>query len=501
MVFRGKPSKACERCRERRLRCNFHRPSCGGCQRARVACSGYRDTETIRIKDQTDFVTSKVTGKSAVVQIKPNVTPPRLRHLPQDLQALGRDMFFAYYVADFSRTWEFVYQYLDPSTSPEHVSLGIDAASLAFLAHQVSSQTAHEMSRRKYGEALRKINKVLQNPESAKASSTFEAVLLLDLFEKIMKSSVQLSASRHAHIEGALALVKLRGVESFTEGAELKALMGFTLDATICALTTGRYIPQVIRDIRVHAAPFVDTSYPKWKLGGIMLAVCDLGAEMRCGLLTSEERISRCQELDQQLKKVGLEAGPAWHYDRKVSVTDTRATVPDGFFPLYDIYPNRTITQMWNTLRLTRILLCEEIIASCASSSNPDSAAQSEEAELALIGMIREICASVPQMTNCDYAALHKLSRGAQTGPGAQHTHTMSHNFDVYVLIFSLYIVAWARHCPPAAHDWAIKQLHHIADHFGIKEAALILDILETQEHIQPWSAFRALGSSAFAAA
>jgi hypothetical protein len=55
----------------------------------------------------------------------------------------------------------------------------------------------------------------------------------------------------------------------------------------------------------------------------------------------------------------------------------------------------------------------------------------------------------------------------------------------VYVLIFSLYIVAWARHCPPAAHDWAVKQLHHIADHFGIKEAALILDILGTQEQLQ----------------
>ncbi|CAO2648851.1 Nn.00g098000.m01.CDS01 [Neocucurbitaria sp. VM-36] len=459
------------------------------CIRVGEACNGYRDTETIRISDQTEFVRSKALTKASFIQSKQANAPLKLRHLPQDLQIMGRDMFFAYYVSDFCQTWDFLYQYLDHNATPEHLTLGIDAVSLAFLSHQVSSPTAKDLGRRKYCEALRKFNQELQDPEKAKATSTFEGALLLDLFEKIMTSASYLTTSSHAHVQGALALVKLRGIEQFTDGTELTALMGLTLNSTVCSLSTGRPIPEEIREIRNYTARFVDTSYPKWKLGGFMIEITDLASEMRNGKLTSTETKTRSIELDRQLEAMALEAGPVWSYERKfVSGHDQRVIVPDGFFPLYDVYPNRMITQMWNVLRLTRILLCEEIVASCSAAEDPESQAQSERARFAIVEMIREICASVPQMTNCDFAARHKLPDGGLSGPcSSQHSHTMSHILDVYILIFSLYIVAWSRNCPPTAREWTIKQLHHIANHFGIREAAVILNILkkrEEEEHV-----------------
>jgi hypothetical protein len=66
----------------------------------------------------------------------------------------------------------------------------------------------------------------------------------------------------------------------------------------------------------------------------------------------------------------------------------------------------------------------------------------------------------------------------------------MPHILDVYILIFSLYVVAWSKSCPQAAREWSVKQLQHIADHFAIKEAAVILDALKKQkleEAIDPW--------------
>lgn len=90
--------------------------------------------------------------------------------------------------------------------------------------------------------------------------STLESALLLDLFEKMMLSNAETNASRHAHVEGALALVKLRGVEQFRQGPELRALLGLSLSATIFSLSTGRAIPDEVRQIRRHAAQFVDTS-------------------------------------------------------------------------------------------------------------------------------------------------------------------------------------------------------------------------------------------------
>jgi len=58
----------------------------------------------------------------------------------------------------------------------------------------------------------------------------------------------------------------------------------------------------------------------------------------------------------------------------------------------------------------------------------------------------------------------------------------MSHSLDIYIVIFSLYVVAWAHYCPVVAKNWAVEQLEHIADHFCIKEAASILVILRKQQ-------------------
>ncbi|KAH5698665.1 hypothetical protein HBI44_077550 [Parastagonospora nodorum] len=502
MTFRGKLSKACQRCRDRRLKCDLKKPFCSSCIRVGERCSGYRDTNAIRIDDQTDFIRAKALARATISQNKKPKAPLKLRHLPQDLQVLGREIFFANYVSDFSHTWDFLFSYLDPTSTPEHLSLGIDAVSLAFLSHQVGSPTAKEMGTRKYIEALRKINKVVQDPEMAAKMSTLESALLLDLFEKMMVSNTQINASRHAHVEGALALVKLRGVEHFRQGPELRALLGLSLNATICSLSTGRAISDEVRQIRRHAAQFIDTSYPKWRLSDCILEVTNLPEELRD--MSPRDRVTRNALLDRRLEIVALEAGNAWSYERKfVSGHDQRAFVPDGFFPLYDIYPNRTITQMWNTLRVTRIQLCEDIIEDCASL---DDTEELQRAKQVIVEMTREICAACPQMTNCSFAARRKLPDGAV--PDAHHTHTMSHILDVYIVIFSLYLVAWAQHCPAVAKEWAIGQLEHIADHFGIKEAANILVILRKQQggvtgdswDTGPWYVYKILGSHAFAA-
>ncbi|KAF2465939.1 uncharacterized protein BDR25DRAFT_306421 [Lindgomyces ingoldianus] len=461
-IHRGRLSKACKRCRDRRLRCDLQRPSCSSCIRANTPCTGYRDTETVRINDQTESVRSKALAPKNETNAKQPGAPSKFTHFPQDLQVLGRSMFFSYYVADFSRTWDFLYAYQDPQVVPEHLTLGIDAVSLAFLSHQVSSQAARDLARRKYSAALKRFNRALQDPETARKPSTFESALLFDLFEKIMKSDADVDVSNYAHVEGALALVKLRGIEQFREGTELRALLGLALSATIYALSTGNPIPEVVRGIRRHAAQFVDTSYPKWRLSDVILEVTDTEVEM---LFSRSASSSLCAKNIEERKFI--------------SGHDPRRIVPDGFFPLYDVYPNRMVTQMWNVLRLTRILLCEQVVDSLSSVEDEDAEHIIERAKLTITSMIREILASVPQMTNCDFAARHKLPKDSLPG---RHTHTMSHFLDVYILIYALYIVAWSRNCPPVARDWTMSQLNHISEHFGIKEASIVVGILRQQK-------------------
>jgi hypothetical protein len=153
---------------------------------------------------------------------------------------------------------------------------------------------------------------------------------------------------------------------------------------------------------------------------------------------------------------------------------------------------------------LNRILRCEDIIVLSATLEDADSNAESVRAKASITGieMVREICASCPQITNCDFAARHKLPNG--TVPGMPHRHTMSHVLDVYVLIYSLYVVARSRNCPAAARDFGIGQLEHIAEHFGIKEAAVTLTFLRESQppdrsmETDPWHVYMLLKGHAF---
>jgi hypothetical protein len=481
-----------------------------------VPCTGYRNTETVRINDQTEFVRSKALTRNSVIDAKLRRAPLKLTHLPQDLQVQGRSLFFSHYVSDFSRTWNFLHAYQDPQATPEYLTLGIDAVSLAFLAHQVSSQTARDLGRRKYGAALKLFNKALQYPGTAHNLSTFQSALLFDLFEKIMKPEADIDASSYAHVQGAIALVKLRGVEQFREGAEMNALLGLASNATIYALSTGIPIPAAVRDIRRHAEQFVDTSDPKWKLGDIILEVTDTEAEMMFLRSTSSSFCAKSIELDRKLEEIALNSGPTWTYERiLIAERDPRMIVSGNLLPFYDVYPNRMITQMWNVLRLIRILLCEQIVDGLLAAEDEDEDAGNEvkRARLAITSMTHEILASVAQMTNCDFAARHKLPKDSLPG---RHTHTMSHTLDVYILIYALYVVAWSRNCPLVARNWTMKQLSHISEHFGIKEASIVVNILQDQEtprdsvimdlpscekvRADPWLIYRLLGSYAFAA-
>ncbi|KAK7192014.1 uncharacterized protein CC84DRAFT_1125026 [Paraphaeosphaeria sporulosa] len=495
MVFRGKPSKACQRCRDRKLRCNLQRPSCSSCLRIGVRCYGYRDTDVLRISNETEFVHMKAISaeKRVMTPKRANKASFKLSHLPLDLQAQARQLFFAYYIADFSRVWDFLYPHFDPKTAPEHLSLSIDAASLAFLSHHVNSPSAQNLGRQKYVGALRETNKVLQDPTTLPQTNTLEASLLLDLFERITDSRPTSVVSQRAHVDGALALVRLRGLQHFTDPGGLKALTRLALNSVVISITNRESIPEDVTKIREHTANYTDVSHPKWLLSGITLKVTDLLSEITKSVLTAEEKVRRCVVLERQLEIIDNEAPPKWSYDRIYVTEEQEDTTLDGY---YDVYASRVDTQMWNVLRFIRIVLCDEIIESCANTNDKTSQHAMETAAL----VVREVCATVPQMTDCNGPARHKLPPGSSAN---MHTHTLSHFLDTYILLLGLYAAAWSRGCPEKARIWIIKQLDRIAEHFGVKEAATVAAILKMQDaraRTGPWDVYRLIGSYAFAA-
>ncbi|PVH99448.1 hypothetical protein DM02DRAFT_529029 [Periconia macrospinosa] len=503
MVYRGKPSKACQRCRERKLRCDLQRPHCNSCLRAGVRCYGYRDTESLRIENETQSVRSK--PKLLKGNTYPTVTRPKnvnLSHLPLDLQVQARELFIEYYIQDFSRAWDFLNPYLNSNDIPEHVRLGIDAASLAFLSHHVTSPSAANLGRLKYVSALQKTNAVLQCTNAAQETSTLDATLLLDLFEKILNSGgAAREKSQRAHIEGSLALVKLRGLNNFTDEAGVKKLYRLTINTMISCVSLGSPVPSELFKIREHLSHFMNTKDPKFRSVGVIFNTTTPGEELSQSLPDPWENIERCASLDEQLETISLEASPTW-YVFWVDLHYSSERVLDDF---YDVYDSRMTTQMWNALRVSRLLLCEEILESLPACQSEKSVRAAQRATAAMDELIKEICASVPQMTDCKNAAKSKLPPNADACISF-HGHTVSHFLDNYILLYALYVAGWSRGCQTRQRAWIIKQLIHIGDHFRVKEAALVANILQNQtknamsEKPRPWDIYRLLGSYAFAA-
>jgi hypothetical protein len=335
--------------------------------------------------------------KSNIPQKQPNKSF-KLAHLPLDLQVQARELFFAYYIKDFSRNWDFLFPYFDSGFTPDHLSLSIDAVSLAFLSHHFISPSAQNLGCKKYVSALRKTNLALENTDIAREASTLDASLLLDLFEKLTKPAFASDETQRAHIDGALALVKLRGLENFTDIAGLRTLNRLSLNALICAISQQQSIPPEVFEVREHLAHFFDTEDPKFRSTGLTLEVTNLVSEIRSGNLSPQEKVRRCTELDKQFKQISLHASPYWSYERvHVSAEERNERMLDGF---YDVYNERMTTQMWNALRVTRILLCEEVMEASSALQDDESLQHIQRAAEVIDLTIQEICASVPQMTD-----------------------------------------------------------------------------------------------------
>lgn len=434
------------------------------------------------------------TSNSNVLRKRKAEVPAKLQELPLDMQVQARTIFFAYYIADFSQIWDFLYPCLDPRNTPEHVSLGIDAVSLAFLSHHTTCPSAQTLGRKKYVSALSKTKEFLQYPGMAQQASMLEASLLLDLFEKLTTSRPSTVSTQRAHVDGALALVKLRGLEQFTDASSVKALLRLALNIIVTCIHNVVRVPEDMYAIRAHLAQFTDVSHPKWRLTDVILDITDLMCDANEGLATGEEKLERCIDLERRLEIIEDEGASVWTYKRIYVLSDeaTNNTL-DGF---YDIYGSRIDTQTRNVQRFMRLVLFDEIIA---TSTNPNDEV-GQRAYRTSATLIADICASVPQMTDCAGPARSKLPVGSTW---SSHTHTLSHFLDTYILLFGLYAAGWSRACPLRTRKWIIGQLERIAEHFGVKEAAAIAAILKTQEQkarVRPWDVYTLLGSYAFAA-
>ena len=418
--------------------------------------------------------------------------------LPLSINLQARDAFFAYYVN--GTCWDFLRQYYHPTDCAGHVSLAIEAVSLAYLWHHVYSDTALATARERYVIALRMTNQTLQSSTEATKATTLVVSLLLDLFEKMTDGKSWDKAPWTSHVNGALALVKVRGLEHFQEPPEFRILQRISTNFLLGYIASGLPVPDEIVMIRDYVVNYYYGQDPVQRFSDLMIQYASLRSDIRRGLLSDCECVKSYEELDRKLQAVDLDMPPSWQYT--TTVLDYASDRTFGFS--FDSYPHRNICLGWNVLRVVRILI-NEILAKHYSAicQGDKSLPMIEKARQAIRSLTSEICASISQYVDCDGVARRRLptledSISLNHSPRvANHFHTPNHQADCYTLLFPLYAAGRAE----AGSDigpWVTKQLHYMGSHFHIRNAEVIAQLLEKEADVCPWQVYAMLGSYAF---
>ena len=501
MVYCGKLSKACLPCRRRKLLCDLRKDGCGQCSRAQLTCSGYRDTEALRFRNESSAVEKKVHAHKSTTTIP--------RSLTVSICNQARDVFYYNYVVGTTKPLDFLKAYYSPTSKDEHLSRSVEAVALAYLHYQRQSLAAQEEARQQYITALSLTGAALQNPALVKKDSTILAILLLDLYEKITNKEPNFEGPWAAHLSGALALVKLRGDQQFKDPNALRMLMRLSTNLLISCVASDRPVSAELVTLRSSiAAHFPRPCDPKWRESDLMIEFARLRHNIKEGVSSDDVAISSLVDLDAKFLRLAIEVTPTWQY--KTIRVDKELNHHYELY--YHVHPAEHIAQMWNTLRLTRILLNELISSLCLNSQggvkrDPGALALHQYATEAIIEMASNICASVPQyigdlsgsfkepVTKTD--SLRVISDG-DARISSMGQSNPPHHLPCYRLIFPLYVAAQSSASPPSLKAFAIEQLRFMAEYHAIENAAAVAKILESGEKRNIWLVYAILGTYAF---
>lgn len=443
-------------------------------------CSGYRDTEQLRIRDESQSTKQKASTR-------------RSRIMPQTVTITidnrARNAFFSHYVSGFSNAYDILESLDEQSPSNRHLSASVDAVSLAFFSSQFDCIQASYNAREKYLYALPLLNKALKSPESATSDSTLLAVLLLDLFEKLTNNNPRSTDSWMSHVNGALALVKLRDNKQIQNYTGLRLSVRLSTNLLISCVAADCPVPSSLVKLRSDLEPFLNKDDPKWLVSGLVVKYANLQGAIRNGCLSNSDIIADPTKLDYEFISLAKNMPLSWLYSTTYLQEASEKVLEQHF----DIYPDHFTTQTWNVLRIMRILLNDIVRTHCVEGATGSCEEASTLLNLGIATnnidiLAKEICATAPQ-----YTAYKNTTAESKTYSATQRLRC-------YTLLFPLYVAGLYASDTTKIKPWVIKQLRFMSNEIGIRNASFVAETLESANRTNPWSVYAMLGSYAFAA-
>ncbi|EMD00560.1 hypothetical protein BAUCODRAFT_20636 [Baudoinia panamericana UAMH 10762] len=429
MVYRGKPSAGCENCRRAKKRCTLEQPSCARCMKLRKECSGYRDTNQLQVRDESDAVIRKAQrvkarqappASSTLLEL-PSATsvgiftpastnsgsssssdgsidtkhtarrPTEDSTLPQrELSGLGGSLALVsigsgipfvlkptpdelastHFFNQFAPWghWDFLRTYARQPQMDLCLALATRACGMAALNNLEKVPQGREYARSMYVEALVMVNDALRDPERRKTDASLIAVALLGYYETLVCDSRESIQSWKAHIAGATQLLRLRGKAQFRTATGRMLFRETRAQILIHCIWDDIEPPAFLWDW----APALEAesvemniTHPADVLTKICFDFACIRAKIERKQVTDEEALAACNDID--LRMIQWSADAVTSYDDRYHYTDVE--VPDHpniWNGFVHSYGGHPGPGVWNTLRSMRILLTRSQEALCA---------------------------------------------------------------------------------------------------------------------------------------
>ncbi|KAF2824622.1 hypothetical protein CC86DRAFT_45169 [Ophiobolus disseminans] len=500
MVYRGRPSASCFACRARRIKCDRLKPKCTQCSRMHVECPGYRDPLDQNFRDESESVVKRAQksykalddskGKKPPCQwakdaaqspyIKTHLVPmiDEAEYLPMDLLALVHwaqpieDVAVASFMSSYVpgshfEYLPFMYGQMASSTA---LHATVYATSMAALARSSGQLDLLPLARRSYVYALLETNAALANPLAAAEDATLVSVLLLGLFEAIAWSGSRTPDSWATHSRGALALIKLRGPQQLETEVGRHLFIQVANIVSVNSIRQKSRLPEELLDLLAFSIQqWADC--PKYRLAWLTGEVSALRADIDEGGMTAEEIIDAAKRIDQRYIAYADGLTYLWRY-QEIAVEGYHQGI---YGNKIHQYTSRRAAGLWNSYRMTRILLNELIHAYSACTSTKVCEVLQQQAVDNIQQLTQDICASVPQFT-IPYEFADMINSGfacSQVGSVTSSLTLVSPKPHAASVLFPLSVIHSASLANANVRSYATERLQHLGGESNIRRTEI----------------------------
>ena len=389
-------------------------------------------------------------------------------------------------------SFDYLPSFYTPYTDQEEqLSASIRAVALASLSNELESLEIFKEARKCYVHAIQATNTALQDPIRAKKDSTLLTVILLSLYEVIICTTQPTLCLWESHINGAMALIRLRGRQQMQSQLSLKLLSQATSSAVISAHRNMAEVPMETISLVTHGLQYASKNDLSWSFKLISFRSANLHAAIKDGRLSDPDLIvAAAMKLDHELVAFSKTLPPSWRFEVHFVKEADPTLVYEG---CYHLYPNHYIAQGLNAWRLSRLQLNEmiwkQILRQRTSPLCPqDYATLMRQVESTVIGLCSEICYSVPQYVElpaalpvsvCTVQSLSSTTSRALLPMIESSASGFTHSARGYGIICPLMTVADCVIPDSPRRTWVTNRLQYISRYLKNPQALLALEILE----------------------